>query len=36
LGLSLSYDIVVKAHGGKINVESREGNGSEFTVTLPA
>ncbi|HVW15881.1 MAG TPA: ATP-binding protein [Mucilaginibacter sp.] len=35
LGLSLSYDIVVKGHGGKINVESKEGEGSEFTVMLP-
>jgi len=36
LGLSLSYDIIVKGHGGKIDVESKEGQGSEFTVTLPA
>ncbi|MFI5161271.1 MAG: ATP-binding protein [Sphingobacteriales bacterium] len=36
LGLSLSYDIVVKGHGGKINVESKEGEGSEFTVMLPS
>jgi signal transduction histidine kinase len=35
LGLSLSYDIVVKGHGGKIDVESEAGNGSEFTVSLP-
>ncbi|HVS94386.1 MAG TPA: ATP-binding protein [Mucilaginibacter sp.] len=35
LGLSLSYDIVVKGHGGKIIVESKEGEGSEFTVMLP-
>ena len=34
LGLSLSYDIV-KAHGGEIKVQSKEGEGSEFTVTLP-
>jgi signal transduction histidine kinase/ligand-binding sensor domain-containing protein len=34
LGLSLSYDIV-KAHGGEINVESKEGGGSEFSVHLP-
>jgi signal transduction histidine kinase len=33
LGLSLSYDIV-KAHGGEIQVESKEGEGSIFTVTL--
>ena len=34
LGLSLSYDIV-KAHGGKILVESREGEGAEFILQLP-
>jgi signal transduction histidine kinase len=34
LGLSLAYDIV-KAHGGEINVDSKEGEGSEFTVKLP-
>jgi len=35
LGLSLSYDIVVKGHGGKIDIESKEGEGSEFTIVLP-
>ena len=35
LGLSLSYDIVVKGHGGTIQVESKAGEGSEFTITLP-
>ena len=34
LGLSMSYDIV-KAHGGEIKVETKEGEGSVFTVTLP-
>ena len=34
LGLSLSYDIV-KAHGGEIKVETREGEGSEFIIQLP-
>jgi len=34
LGLSLAYDIV-KAHGGEIKVETREGEGSEFIVQLP-
>jgi two-component system NtrC family sensor kinase len=34
LGLSLSYDIVVKGHGGSIKVNA-EGYGSEFIVTLP-
>ena len=35
LGLSLSYDIVVKGHGGSIKVESLEGEGSVFVVSLP-
>ncbi len=35
LGLSLSYDIV-KAHGGELKVETAEGEGSEFTIQLPA
>ena len=34
LGLSLAYDIV-KAHGGEIRVESKEGEGSEFIIQLP-
>jgi two-component system NtrC family sensor kinase len=34
LGLSLSYDII-KAHGGEIKVETKEGEGSEFNVQLP-
>ena len=34
LGLSLSYDIV-KAHGGELRVETREGEGSEFVIVLP-
>ncbi|HLO81681.1 MAG TPA: ATP-binding protein, partial [Chitinophagaceae bacterium] len=33
LGLSLSYDII-KAHGGEIKVESKEGLGTTFTVIL--
>jgi two-component system NtrC family sensor kinase len=33
LGLSLSYDII-KAHGGEIEVETKEGKGSEFIVVL--
>jgi signal transduction histidine kinase len=35
LGLSLSYDIVVKGHGGTINVETEEGNGATFIISLP-
>jgi signal transduction histidine kinase len=34
LGLSLSYDIV-KAHGGELKLESKEGEGSEFMIQLP-
>jgi ligand-binding sensor domain-containing protein/signal transduction histidine kinase len=35
LGLSLAYDIV-KAHGGEIKVETRENEGTEFTMVLAA
>ena len=35
LGLSLSYDIVTKQHGGEIKIESKEGEGAEFIITLP-
>jgi len=34
LGLSLSYDII-KAHGGELKVNSKEGEGSEFIIELP-
>ncbi|MBS1621192.1 MAG: tetratricopeptide repeat protein [Bacteroidetes bacterium] len=34
LGLSLSYDIV-KAHGGEIKVESKEGEGSKLIIQIP-
>ncbi len=34
LGLSLSYDII-KAHGGEIKVETKEGEGAEFIINLP-
>jgi signal transduction histidine kinase len=34
LGLSLSYDII-KAHGGELKVESEEGKGAKFVVSLP-
>ncbi|MGE5106735.1 MAG: ATP-binding protein [Sphingobacteriales bacterium] len=33
LGLSLSYDIV-KAHGGELKVETKEGEGAEFIIQL--
>jgi len=34
LGLSLSYDII-KVHGGELRVETKEGEGTEFTIVLP-
>ena len=34
LGLSLSYDII-KAHGGELKVETKEGEGAEFIIRLP-
>ena len=33
IGLSLSYDIV-KAHGGELKVETKEGEGSIFSIEL--
>jgi signal transduction histidine kinase/ligand-binding sensor domain-containing protein len=35
LGLSLSYDIV-KAHSGELQVQSQEGEGTIFTMLIPA
>ncbi|MHC1777757.1 MAG: two-component regulator propeller domain-containing protein [Lentimicrobium sp.] len=35
LGLSMSYEIVTKGHGGELKVETREGEGSEFIIVLP-
>ena len=35
LGLSLSYDIVTKGHGGKISLETKQGEGTEFIILLP-
>ena len=35
LGLSLSYDIITKGHGGKLKVETEAGNGTEFIIVLP-
>lgn len=35
LGLSLSYDIITKGHGGELKVESQEGAGTEFIIYLP-
>jgi signal transduction histidine kinase len=35
LGLSLSYDIVTKGHGGELKVETKEGESTGFSVILP-
>jgi signal transduction histidine kinase len=35
LGLSMSYDIVVKQHGGSIDVETQPGLFTEFKIVLP-
>ena len=35
LGLSISHDIVVKQHGGSIEVDTRPGEFTEFRIVLP-
>jgi len=35
LGLSLTYDMVVKGHGGKIDIDSKQGEFTIFTISLP-
>src|SRR5207244_13079463 len=35
LGLSLSYDIIVKQHAGSIDVETQPGAFTEFCIILP-
>jgi two-component system, NtrC family, sensor kinase len=35
LGLSLSYDIITKGHGGELKMDSTEGEYVEFTILLP-
>jgi signal transduction histidine kinase len=35
LGLSMTHDIIVKQHGGRIDVETRLGEFTEFIITLP-
>jgi two-component system, NtrC family, sensor kinase len=35
LGLSISYDII-KAHGGEITVDTKEGDYTEFVIRMPA
>ena len=36
LGLSMSYDIITKSHGGELHVKSREGEGTDLEIQLPA
>ena len=35
LGLSLSYDIITRGHGGELKVETKEGEYAEFIIYLP-
>ncbi|TLP80250.1 ATP-binding protein [Maribacter sp. ACAM166] len=35
LGLSMSYDIVTKGHGGELKVETNQGAGTTFIIDLP-
>ena len=35
LGLSLSYDIITKEHGGSMSVESKAGKGTTFRIRIP-
>jgi signal transduction histidine kinase len=35
LGLSMSYEIVTKGHGGELKVETEEGKFTEFIIILP-
>ncbi len=35
LGLSLSYDIITKGHGGTLTVESKENEGTKFVISIP-
>ena len=35
LGLSLCYEIVTKGHGGELKVDTKEGEGSVFTIQIP-
>ena len=35
LGLSISHDIIVKQHGGTIEVETQPGGYTEFQIVLP-
>ena len=35
LGLSISYDIITKGHGGTLEIETKEGEYTEFIIKLP-
>jgi len=35
LGLSMTHDIIVKQHGGRIDVDTEPGAFTEFIITLP-
>ncbi len=35
LGLSMTHDIIVKQHGGRIDIDSKVGEFTEFIITLP-
>ena len=35
LGLSMSYDIITKGHGGELKVETTEGEGTTFVIQIP-
>ena len=35
LGLSLAYEMVTQGHGGRLHVQSTEGEGAMFVITLP-
>ncbi len=35
LGLSMSYDIITKGHGGELKVNTKEREGTEFQIILP-
>jgi two-component system NtrC family sensor kinase len=33
--LSLAYEIITKGHGGKLEVETKKGEGTTFIIRLP-